>query len=39
MEEAKELLLDALREYVRSLGDAAVAESRERSRRGRLLIS
>jgi predicted RNase H-like HicB family nuclease len=39
LEEAKELLLDALLEYLRSLGDEAVVDSREPLAEGRLQIS
>jgi predicted RNase H-like HicB family nuclease len=39
MEEAKELLLDALLEYLRSLGDTVVVDSREPLAEGRLQIS
>jgi predicted RNase H-like HicB family nuclease len=39
MEEAKELLLDALLEYLRSLGDEAVVDQREPLAEGRLQIS
>ena len=39
MEEAKELLLDALLEYLRSLGDEVVVDAREPLAEGTLQIS